>query len=125
VALRALQLLVQASELIARLSVIDVVRRIFPVDEVVTLQSFLSQPSFVEILVTRNARLRDTQEGLAEIFLLNVRALGRWYAFGKVTLVARQPRVLAFQKIAGFLVIEFIRVPFDQREVGAVVAGLT
>src|SRR6266545_590589 len=125
VTLLAFHLLVLAGERIARLRMIELTRRIFPIDEVVTLQTFLPEPSFVEILVTGDARLRDAQEGLAEIFLLDVRPLGRWYAFGKVTLVASQARVLAFQKVAGFLVIELIRIPFDQREVGAIVVGMT
>jgi len=124
VTLLALHLLVQAGQRITRLRVIELAGRIFPIDEVVALQTFLPESPFVEILVTRYARLRNTQESLAEIFLLNVRPLGRWYAFGKMTLVAGEPGVLAFQQVAGFFVVELIRVPFDQREIRAIVVGM-
>ena len=125
VTLLAFHLLVQTGERITRLRVIELARRIFPVDEVVTLQTFLPESSFVEVLVTGHARLGYAQEGLAEILLLYRGSLGRWYAFRKVALVAGQPRVFAFEKVAGFLVIELIRIPFDEREIRAVVVGVT
>ena len=38
--------------------------------------------------------------------------------------VALQPRVLAFEKVAGFLVVEFFRIPLDQRKIRPVVIGV-
>ena len=113
VTLLAFHLLVQPGERITGLRVIELARRILPVDEVVTLQTLLPETSLVEILVTRHAQLGYAQEGLAEILLLDGGPVRRWYVFGKMALVASQPRVLAFQNVAGFLVIELIRIPSD------------
>ena len=38
--------------------------------------------------------------------------------------LAIQPRVFAFEKVSGFLVIELFGIPFDQREVRSIVIGV-
>lgn len=97
---------------------------IFPVDEIVALQAILSEPSVVKVFVAGHARLRNPQEGLAEVLHLYIRALGSRDAIGKMALVAGQAGVFAFQQVSGFLVIELVRIPLDQRKIRAVVIGV-
>ena len=127
VALLAFHLHMQASQRIARLGVIELAGSVFPVDKVVALDAIRSQPPFVKIFVTRRAGLRDSQEALAQIFRLDVGALGGRNPLRQVTLVAGQPRVLALQHVAGLAVIELVRtrVPLDQRKICAVVIRVT
>ncbi len=42
-----------------------------------------------------------------------------------MALVARKASVLAFQRVSGFFVIERLGVPLDQREIFAIVLGVT
>lgn len=85
------------------------------------LQAVLAQASLVEILMASDASLRDPQEGLAEILALDAGALAGGNAIRKVALVAGQSRVLAFQHVTGFAVIEFVGIPLDQRKIRPVV----
>lgn len=100
---------------------VELSRGIFPVDEVVALQAILSETSFVKVFVAGHACLRYPQEGLAEILLLYVRALGGGDFVGYVALIAGQAGMFAFQQVSGFFVIEFVRIPLDQRKIFAVV----
>ena len=100
---------------------IEFSRGIFPVDEIVALQAILSETSLVKVFVAGYACLRNPQKGLAEILCLYVGALGGWDSIGKMTLVAGQAGVFAFQQVSGFFVIEFIRIPLDQRKTHTVV----
>ena len=125
VALLAFHFLVQSGERVACLVVIELARGIFPVDEVVALNAIRAEPAFVEILVTCGAGLRDPEERLAEILHLDRGAIGGRDLIGRVALVAREAGVLAFEQVARFFVIELIGVPFNKREVHAVVIGVT
>jgi hypothetical protein len=75
----------------------------------------------VKVLVTGSTGLRDPKECLAEILQLDIRALCCWNLFGKMALVAGEPRVLSLQQVTGLFVIELVLIPFDQREICAVV----
>jgi hypothetical protein len=97
---------------------------IFPVDEVVALQAILSQSPFVKVFVASYAFLRNPQEGLAQILLLYVGALGRGNFLGQVAFIAGQAGVFVFQQISGFFMIELGRIPLDQRKTHAVVIGV-
>ena len=126
VTLLAFHLLVQARERVAGLVVIELPGGVFPVDEIMALQTILTESAFVEIFVTSYASLRDPEEGLAQILHLDAGALGCGNLFREVALVARQSGVFAFQQVACFLVIELVRarIPLDQREIRAVVIGV-
>jgi len=101
--------------------VIELSGGIFPGDEVVALQAILSETSFVKVFVAGHACLRNPQEGLAQILLLYVRALGGGDFIGQVALIAGQAGMFAFQQVSGFFVIELVRIPLDQRKIFAVV----
>jgi hypothetical protein len=105
--------------------VIELSGGIFPGDEVVALQAILSETSFVKVFVARHACLRNPQKGLAEILLLYVRALGGGDFIGQVAFIAGQAGMFAFQQVSGFFVIEFVRIPLDQRKIFAVVIRVT
>ncbi len=66
----------------------------------------------------------EPEEGAIQIFRLD-RSAFLWRDVGRiVTFVASETGVLAFQKIAGFLVIERLRIPLDEREILAIVLGV-
>jgi hypothetical protein len=75
----------------------------------------------VKVFVAGYARLRNPQESFAEILLLYVRALGGGDLFGQVAFIAGQAGMFAFQQVPGLFVIEFVRIPLDQRKIYAVV----
>jgi len=104
--------------------VIKLSRGVFPIHEIVTLQAILPQSPFVEIFVARSAGLRDSQERLTQILRLDVGSLGRRNLFRKMALVASQTGMLAFQQVSSFLVVEFVRIPLDQRKIGTIVIGV-
>lgn len=115
---------VQSGQRIARARMIEMPRphrNGFPVIKVVALQAILSETSIVKIFVTGHACLRNPQEGLAQILLLYVRALGGGDFIGQVALIAGQAGMFAFQQVSGFFVIELVRIPLDQRKIFAVV----
>ena len=98
--------------------------RIFPVDEIVALQAILPEPPLVKVFVAGYARLRNPQEGLAEVLHFYIGALGGRDSIGKVALVAGQTGMFAFQQISGFLVVKLVRIPLDQREIRPIVIGV-
>ena len=131
VALGALYLGMQASQGIAGLRVVklgltglaDIDR--LPVHKIVALQAVRSEAAFVLIFVAGNATRRQTKIGSARILDFDRRAflgrdVGRVMAF-----VACQTSVLAFEQVSRFLVIERLDVPFDQREIFAIVFRVT
>ena len=127
VALGTLHLGVQAGQGIACLRVIklgltglaDIDR--LPIHEIVALLAIRTQAAFVLIFMAGNAAGRQTEVGSARVLDFDGRAfLGR--DVGRiVALVTGQARVLAFQQVSRFLVIERLDVPLDQREVFPVV----
>ena len=121
VALLALHRLMKSSQGITRLGVVEFPRRIFPIDEVVTLNAVLTEPAFVEILVASRARFGNPEKGFAQVLGLDVGALGRRNPLGEMAFVAGKSRMFALEEISGFFVVEFVRIPLDEREVGSVV----
>ena len=75
----------------------------------------------MKIFVAGHARLRNPEEGLAEVLRLYIRALGGGDSIGKMALIAGQAGVFAFQQVAGFLVVELVRIPLDERKIHSVV----
>src|SRR5579862_1518006 len=124
VALLAFHFLVKSGQGVARLVVIELARRILPIDEVVALDAIRAEPAFVEILVARRAGLRDPEKRLTEILHLDRGALGSGNLIGRVALIAGEAGVFALEQVARFFVIELIGVPFDKREVHAIVIGV-
>lgn len=120
----ALHLLVKSSQRITGFVVVEFSGSVLPVDEIVALDAILTKTSLMEILVASHASLRDPKERLAQVLHLDLGALGGWDFVGSVALVACQTGVLAFEKVAGFLVVELVRIPLDKGEVDAVVIGV-
>lgn len=125
VTLGARHLRVKAGEREPRLVMVDLVRR-FPVREIVALQARLAQLSFVGVRVACHALLRKTQEGVVQVFHFDQRAHGGADSRRRVALAAFDLRVLAFERVARLLVVEFLqrRDPVNQREILAVVLGM-
>ena len=127
VALGALHLGMQAGQGIARLGVIELglagLADIdgLPVHEIVALQAVWTEASLVLVFVATDATGRQPQVSPARILDLDRRAFLGCNAGGVVTLITRQPCMLAFQQISRFFVIESLDVPLDQREVFPVV----
>ena len=123
VALSALHLGVQAGQRIAGLRVIEIgltgladIDRL-PVHEIVALQATWAEAALVLILVAADATRRQTEVSPAWIFDLDGRTFLRGDARGIVALAALQARVLAFEQVSSFLVIERFDIPLDQRKV--------
>ena len=125
VALLAFHFLVKSGQWVARLVVIELARRIFPINEVVALDAIRAEPALVEILVARRAGLRDPEKRLTEILHLDRGALGSGNLIGRVALIAGEAGVFALEQVARFFVIELIGVPFNKREIHAIVIGVT
>lgn len=131
VALGALYLGMQASQRIAGLRVVklrltglaDIDR--LPVHKTVALQAIRTQAAFVLILVAGNATRRQTKIGAARVLDFDRRAFLERNVRGIVALAALQPSMLAFEQVPRFLVIERLDVPFDQREIFAIVFRVT
>jgi hypothetical protein len=97
---------------------------LFPVNEVVAGEAVLSKPSLVLIFVASDASGRNSEIRVGWILDLDGGAfLGR-DARRIVALVASQAGMLAFQYIAGVLVIEGVDVPLDQRKIHAIMIGV-
>jgi hypothetical protein len=113
---------VQTGQCIAGLGVIEPVCR-FPVREVMTLQTIVSELALVHVLVAGHAILRQSEKGPREIFHLDERALIGHHVAGHVAFLAGHVGMLAFQLVARLQVIELIlrRLPVDQAEVFSVV----
>jgi|SRR5579863_1815821 len=125
VALRALHLDVQAGQRIPRPRVVEFLNLDgFPVFEIVTLLARRTEPALMRVFMTGGAGRRKTEVGAGEVFDLNGGALRRRNPRRIVTLVAGHTGMLAFEKIAGFLVIESFDIPLDKREIFPVVLGM-
>jgi hypothetical protein len=122
VALLAGNLDVQTGQWIAGLRMVKLVCR-FPVCEVMTLQTIVSELALVHVLVAGHAILRQSEKGPREIFHLDERALIGHHVAGHVAFLAGHVGMLAFQLVARLQVIELIlrRLPVDQPEVFSVV----
>ena len=97
----------------------------FPIVVGMALQAILAQSSLVLVLVTGDAGRGYTQKCLIQIFDFNDCALRLGDMFSGVTTIAGQPGVLALEWISRLLVIEGPRIPFDQREILAVMFRVT
>ena len=125
-ALGALHLRVQTRQWVSGLAVIELPDvKLLPIHKVVAGLAGGTETALVEIFVARNAGSRKTEKGAVQIFIFDCRAFLRGYARCVVALVTGQSRVLAFQHVPGFLVVEGLGVPFNQREVFAIVFGVT
>jgi len=125
VALGALHLRMQSGERITGLGMVELAHvNGFPVDEVVAGLAGRAQTALVEIFVTGRAGGGHTEIGAVQILFLNGRTFLRRDVGGIVALVAGQSRVLALKQVSGFLVVEGLGVPFNKREVFAVVIGV-
>jgi len=131
VALGALYLGMQASQGIAGLRVVklgltglaDIDR--LPVHKIVALQTVRSEAAFVLIFVAGNTTRRQTKIGSARVFNFDRLALlgsdaGRVMAFDTC-----YASMLSIEQVSRFLVIERFDVPFDQREIFAIVFRVT
>jgi hypothetical protein len=125
VALGTLHLGVQPGQRISRFRVIELTDvDLLPVDEVVTGLTIGTETSFVLIFVAGGTRSRYAQVRAVEILFFNRGAILRQNVGWHVALVASQPRVFAFEDVSGFLVIEGLDVPFDERKIHSVVLGM-
>lgn len=85
----------------------------FPVVEAVTMLAVRSQPAIVLVLVAGCACGRNSKECSVQVFDLDRRSL-RWRnMISRVTAIAGQSGVLAFQCVSGLFVIEGLEVPLD------------
>jgi len=123
--LGALHLGVQSGQQIARLRVVELGDvDTLPVFEVVTLLTSRPQASFVQIFVTASACSRQTEIRTTEVLDLDRRPFSRGDMRRIMTFVARQAGVLAFERIASFVMVEGLDVPLDEGEVFSVVLGV-
>lgn len=83
-----------------------------------------SEASLVLILVASQAGRRKAQERPVQIFDFDRRAFLRRNVRWIVALIAGESSVLAFQQISRVFVVEGLRVPFNKREIFAVVLGV-
>lgn len=125
VALGALHLRVQARQRITRLRVIELAGADrLPVFEIVALLTRCPETTFVLILVTRDTASREAEVRSVQIFYLDARAFLRADVRRIMTFVTRQSRVLAFEDVSRFLVIEGRHIPLDQWKIFSVVLGM-
>lgn len=125
VALGALHLGVQTRQRIARLRVIELGNAdLLPIFEIVALLTGRAEAAFVGILVTAGARGGETEIGTAKVLDFDGRTVGDRNMGRVVAFVAGQADVLAFEHVPGFLMIEGVDVPLDQREVLTIVLGV-
>ncbi len=96
-----------------------------PVCEVVTLLAVRTQTSLMLILMAGRACGRQAKIGAAEILDSDGCALLCGNVRRIMALGAFQSCVLAFEQVAGVLMIESLDVPLDQREIFSVVLGVT
>ena len=89
----------------------------------VALQTVLTQASVVLVLVAAGAGLREAQVSASEI-QFDGRPLRSDDVGWRVTLVAGQAGVFAFQEVPGLTMIKYFQVPLDQRKIFAVVFGV-
>lgn len=122
VALFARDLNVLAGEGIAGLRMVKLLCGL-PVGKIVALQAIVAELPFVHIFMARHAILREPEKRLGKILVLNKRALFADHVHRRMTFLAGNSRVLAFQLVAGLLVIKLFlgRFPVNQVEIFAVV----
>lgn len=101
-------------------------RRGLPVGEVMALHAILPKLAAMDVLVTRIAFLRQSEEGLSQVVHFDQWPLGLADMRRRMALAAFESRVLALQWIASLIVIEGLkrRLPVDQRKILAVVLGV-
>lgn len=124
VALLALHLLMLTSQRVASFRVIESRGNVFPVSEVVARFAFGSKAALVEVFVAGGAGCRDADKSAIEVFDLDQRAHIRRDALRHVALLAVDARVLSFEDVSRLFMVEGFRVPFDEREVLAIVIGV-
>lgn len=126
VALGAFHLSVKPGQGIAGLRVIEFAdSHRLPVLKIVARLTGRSEAAFVFVLVTRQAGAREAEERPIRILDLDRRALLRRNVRRTVALVASKTGVLAFQQISSLFVIEGFGIPLDEREIFAIVLGVT
>jgi hypothetical protein len=113
---------VQTGERVTRLGVIELLGS-FPISGVMAARAILAQLSLVIVHMARHACLRQSQVGLAEIFVLNQSTLGRCNVRWSVALLAVYLSVFAIQRIAGEFVVELFdrNIPMNQMKISSVV----
>ena len=122
VALFARHFLVLPGQRIASLVMVEILG-FFPIHEVVAFQAVVSEPSFVNILVARNAILDEPKKRSGQILDLDERALFFHHVHRGVAFLARQTSVLAQQLVTRQVVVKFFlrRLPVNEIEVRSVV----
>jgi len=125
VTLRALNLHMLAGQRITCLRVIKLANADrFPILEIVAGLASRSQASLVLILVAGNATRGKAEVSPAQVLGFDRRAfLGRNMR-RVMTLVAGKSSVLALEQISSLFVVEALDVPFDEREIFAIVLGV-
>lgn len=78
----------------------------------------------MRVLVATDARLREAEDGVVQIFDFNICALGWRNLLDRMALLAGESRVFAFQLESRECMVETFRIPLDQREILAVVVGV-
>jgi hypothetical protein len=83
----------------------------------------VSELALVRIGMAREAILRETEERLGEIFVLDQPAVFAGHVFRGVALSARDTDVFAFEGVAGQLVVELLLrwLPVNERKIKPVV----
>ena len=97
----------------------------FPTFEAVTLLAVWTEPPFVLVLVAGRTSFWNAQETPAQVSDLDGRSFRSRDLVGGVATIACEPGMLPFQRVAGLLMIENFGLPFDYREVGPIVLGMT
>ena len=120
-ALGAFHFLVQSSQRILCLAVVELIR-LLPIDNIMALRAIRAELPFVRILVAAHAFLSHSLEGLGQILHLNKSAHFSGNMGGRVALFAGQACVLVHEGIAGLFVIELLlrRFPMDEWKILAV-----
>ena len=100
---------------------------LLPIVYVVAALAIVSKLALVRIRMAREAILRQPEKRLRQILVLNQRALRGQYIFRRVAQFSGKSAMLAFERIAGQLVVELIfrRIPMDEREICTVVLQMT
>jgi hypothetical protein len=120
--LGALNLHVQPGQRIACLRVIELTNAdCLPVLKVVALLAGWPKTSAVRVLMASGASRRYPEIGLVKVLDFDHRAFlwtnSRW----RMTAIASQSCVLAFEQVSGLLMVERFDVPLDEGEVFAIV----
>jgi hypothetical protein len=113
---------VQTGERVTRLGVIELLGS-FPIRGVMAARAILAQLPFVIVHMARHACLRQSQVGLAEIFILDQSTFSGCNVRRGVALLAVHAGVFAIQWIPGEFVVELFdrNIPVNQMKVNSVV----